>query len=121
MIRVGKRVVAALLPLILWAGPLASTAVAGPCQEDCGKPTSPLAINIYGHTTSSDLSPATAGALPRMEALKTVVDEHGVNFMATICAICKAQFTKVMPYYGFDMNMIGGVHQLVSKAIRLDK
>ena len=61
------------------------------------------------------------GALPRMEALKTVVDEHGVNFMATICAICKAQFTKVMPYYGFDMNMIGGVHQLVSKAIRLDK
>ena len=61
------------------------------------------------------------GALPRMEALKTVVDEHGVNFMATICAICKAQFTKVMPFYGFDMNMIGGVHQLVSKAIRLDK
>ena len=61
------------------------------------------------------------GALPRMEALKTVVDEHGVNFMATICAICKAQFSKVLPYYGFDMNMIGGVHQLVSKAIRLDK
>ncbi len=59
------------------------------------------------------------GALPRMEALKNVVDEHGVNFMATICAICKAQFTKVLPYYGFDMSMVGGVHQLVSKAIRL--
>ena len=59
------------------------------------------------------------GALPRMEALKSVVDEHGVNFMATICAICKAQFTKVLPYYGFDMRMVGGVHQLVSKAIRL--
>ncbi len=40
------------------------------------------------------------GALPRMEALKNVVDQHGVNFMATICAICKAQFTKVLPYYG---------------------
>jgi hypothetical protein len=25
----------------------------------------------------------------------------------------------VLPFYGFDMNMIGGVHQLVSKAIRL--
>jgi Fe-S oxidoreductase len=59
------------------------------------------------------------GALPRMEALKAVVDDHGVNFMATICAICKTQFTKVMPYYGFNMRMVGGVHQLVSNAIRL--
>ncbi|HSD61405.1 MAG TPA: (Fe-S)-binding protein, partial [Burkholderiales bacterium] len=59
------------------------------------------------------------GALPRMEALKRVVDEHGVNFMATICAICKAQFTKVLPYYKFDMGMVGGVHQLVSTAIQL--
>src|SRR5512135_2200455 len=54
------------------------------------------------------------GALPRMEALKNVVDSDGVNFMATICAICKAQFSKVLPYYKFNMNMIGGVHQLVS-------
>ncbi len=59
------------------------------------------------------------GALPRMEALKRVVDDHGVNFMATICAICKAQFTKVLPYYGHKMNLVGGVHQLVSTAIRL--
>jgi Fe-S oxidoreductase len=59
------------------------------------------------------------GALPRMEALKGVANEHGVNFMACICAICKAQFSKVLPYYGFDMGMVGGVHQLVSKAIRL--
>jgi Fe-S oxidoreductase len=59
------------------------------------------------------------GALPRMEALKRVADEHGVNFMATICAICKAQFTKVLPYYGFDMSLVGGVHQLVSTAIRI--
>ena len=61
------------------------------------------------------------GALPRMEALKRVVDEHGVNFMATICAICKAQFTKVLPYYKFDMGMVGGVHQLVSTAIQLGR
>ncbi len=59
------------------------------------------------------------GALPRMEALQQVVERHGVNFMATICAICKAQFTKVLPFYGFDMSIVGGVHQLVSKAIRL--
>jgi len=59
------------------------------------------------------------GALPRMEALQRVVDSSKVNFMATICAICKAQFTKVLPYYGFKMSMVGGVHQLVSTAIRL--
>ncbi len=59
------------------------------------------------------------GALPRMETLQQVVDSHGVNFMATICAICKAQFSKVLPYYGFKMSMVGGVHQLVSTAIRL--
>jgi len=59
------------------------------------------------------------GALPRMEALHEVVEKHGVNFMATICAICKAQFTKVLPYYGFNMRLVGGVHQLVSTAIRL--
>ena len=60
------------------------------------------------------------GALPRMEALRAVADRHGVNFMATICAICKAQFSTVLPYYGFKMGMVGGVHQLVSTAIRLD-
>ncbi len=59
------------------------------------------------------------GALPRMEALHEVVETHGVNFLACICAICKTQFTKVLPYYGYNRNMVGGVHQLVSNAIRL--
>jgi len=59
------------------------------------------------------------GALPRMEALQAVVESDGVNFMATICAICKAQFSKVLPYYKFNMSMVGGVHQLVGNAIRL--
>jgi Fe-S oxidoreductase len=59
------------------------------------------------------------GALPRMEALKHVVEEHGVTHMAAICAICKSQFAKVMPYYGFSMDSIVSVHQLVSNAIVL--
>jgi Fe-S oxidoreductase len=59
------------------------------------------------------------GAMPRMEALKRVVDEHGVTHMAAICAICKSQFTKVLPYYKFSMDMIVSVHQLVSEAIIL--
>jgi Fe-S oxidoreductase len=72
-----------------------------------------------GLLTDDILDLRVKGALPRMEALHEVAEAHGVNFMATICAICKAQFTKVLPYYGFKMGMVGGVHQLVSTAIRL--
>ncbi len=59
------------------------------------------------------------GALPRMEALQEAREHHGVTHMATICAICKSQFTKVMPYYGFDMDAVVSVHQLVGNAIQL--
>ncbi len=59
------------------------------------------------------------GAQPRMQALKHVVEDHGVNYLAAICAICKTQFAKVLPYYQFPMDMIGSVHGLVSKAIQL--
>jgi Fe-S oxidoreductase len=61
------------------------------------------------------------GAQPRMQALKNVVEENGVTHMAAICAICKSQFTKVLPYYGFTMDQIVSVHQLVSEAIILTK
>jgi Fe-S oxidoreductase len=59
------------------------------------------------------------GAQPRMEALKTVTEEHGITNLAAICAICKSQFAKVLPYYGFTMDQIVSVHQLVSNAIVL--
>ena len=59
------------------------------------------------------------GGLPRMTALKQVTEEQGVTHMAAICAICKSQFTKILPYYGFDMDQIVSVHQLVSNAIIL--
>lgn len=57
------------------------------------------------------------GALPRMEALKDVADSHGVNTLAAICAICKAQFAKILPYYKFPMHMIASTHQLVGDAL----
>ncbi len=72
-----------------------------------------------GLLTDDLLDLRVKGALPRMEALRQVADDRGVNFMATICAICKAQFSKVLPFYGFKMSMVGGVHQLVSTAIKL--
>lgn len=57
------------------------------------------------------------GALPRMQALKNVDDEHGITHLAAICAICKSQFSKVLPYYGFSMDQIVSVHQLVGDAL----
>jgi Fe-S oxidoreductase len=57
------------------------------------------------------------GALPRMEALKDVVDSDGVNTLAAICAICKAQFTKILPYYKFPMTMMVSTHQLVGESL----
>ncbi|MBF0126292.1 MAG: (Fe-S)-binding protein [Magnetococcales bacterium] len=59
------------------------------------------------------------GVLPRVTALRHVMQHNKVNFMAMICAICKAQFTKVLPMYGIPMDLVGGVHQLVSNAIQL--
>ena len=41
--------------------------------------------------------------------------------MAAVCAICKSQFTKVLPYYGFDREQVVSVHQLVSNAMVLQR
>ncbi|MGB1714553.1 MAG: (Fe-S)-binding protein, partial [Arenicellales bacterium] len=57
------------------------------------------------------------GALPRAQALQQVIEQHGVTHMAAICAICKSQFTKVLPQYGMGMDMIISVHQLVGDAL----
>jgi hypothetical protein len=59
------------------------------------------------------------GALPRMEALAQVVDEHQVNTLVAICAICKTQFAKTLPYYDNPMSMITSLHHVVGDAIQL--
>ena len=73
-----------------------------------------------GLLTDDLMAVRVKGALPRMQALKQVADDHQVNTLAAICAICKSQFAKVLPYYGFPMDMIVSVHQLVSNAIQLE-
>ena len=72
-----------------------------------------------GLLTDELLELRVKGALPRMQALREVQREYGVTHMAAICAICKSQFSKVLPYYEFPMETIVSVHQLVSNAIRL--
>ena len=64
-----------------------------------------------GLLTDDLLELRVKGALPRMEALQQVVEEHGVNFMATICAICKASSPRCSPTTSSTMDMVGGVHQ----------
>jgi Fe-S oxidoreductase len=59
------------------------------------------------------------GAMPRMQAYTRVKKDHGVNFLALICAICKAQLSKMFPTYGYSMEEVGGIHQLVGRAIVL--
>ena len=59
------------------------------------------------------------GALPRMQALNAVVQDNKVTHMAAICAICKTQFSKVLPSYGLPREMVISVHQLVGDAIVL--
>ncbi len=72
-----------------------------------------------GLLTDELLELRVKGCKPRVDALKQVVDDHGVTHMVAMCAICKSQFTKVLPYYGYPMDMIVSLHQLVSRAIRL--
>ena len=59
------------------------------------------------------------GVSPRAQALHEVIESHGVTHMAAICAICKSQFTKTLPYYGMGMDMVISVHQLVGDALEL--
>ncbi len=72
-----------------------------------------------GLLTDDLLELRVKGAVPRMEAFKRVVEDHGVTHMAAICAICKSQFAKVFPYYEFGMDAIVSVHQLVGDALQL--
>jgi len=51
--------------------------------------------------------------------LAEVVEKYNVNTLVAICAICKTQFAKVLPYYEFPMDMINSLHQVVGDAIVL--
>ena len=55
---------------------------------------------------------------PRADALRQAVDE-GATHLAAICAICKSQFTEVLPHHGFNRSMIVGIMQLVGNALTL--
>jgi Fe-S oxidoreductase len=59
------------------------------------------------------------GGFPRANALKSVTEKHGVNLMATICAIDKATLSSVVEYWNPGIE-IGGVHEMLGNALILD-
>jgi len=57
------------------------------------------------------------GAQPRMLALKELHEKYQITHMAAMCAICKSQFAAVFPHYGWQMEQVLSVHQLVGDAL----
>ena len=55
-----------------------------------------------------------AGGKPRAEACRAT----GANYLATTCAICKAQLPEVMKHWKVPAK-VGGIHDLFSKALVL--
>ncbi len=74
-----------------------------------------------GLLTDELMETRTQGALPRMSALQQVVEQHGVTHMVAICAICKSQFSRIMPEYGYAMDQVLSMHQLVGNALVLEQ
>ncbi|MCL0053032.1 (Fe-S)-binding protein [Dehalococcoidales bacterium] len=56
------------------------------------------------------------GGFPRANAVKYVHDRHGVNLLACICAIDKANLTELMEYWVPEV-VVGGIHELVANAL----
>jgi Fe-S oxidoreductase len=59
------------------------------------------------------------GGLPRANAVKHVHDKHGVNVLATICAIDRAALPPLMDYWVPEVGVYG-VHELVGNALVMD-
>jgi Fe-S oxidoreductase len=55
-----------------------------------------------------------SGGKPRAEACRST----GANYLATICAICKANLPEVMKHHQVNCE-VGGVHDLLGRALVL--
>ncbi|MBK1736165.1 reductase [Halorhodospira abdelmalekii] len=73
-----------------------------------------------GLLTDELLELRVKGAMPRVSALRETMEHDGVERMVAICAICKAQFAKVLPYYDIPRETIMSLHEAVGNAVRFD-
>ncbi len=57
------------------------------------------------------------GAAPRMRAFSGLAERERLTHLVAICAICKSQFAKVLPAYGFEFDQVLSLHQVVGDAL----
>ncbi|MBF0119241.1 MAG: (Fe-S)-binding protein [Desulfobacterales bacterium] len=71
-----------------------------------------------GLNAGENMDQRMAGGLPRANAVKHVHDKHGVNLLATICAIDRAALPPLMDYWVPGVG-VSGLHELVANALVL--
>jgi len=69
-----------------------------------------------GLNAGEDMELRMAGGMPRANAVKHVHEKHGVNMLATICAIDRAALPASMGYWVPDVDTTG-VTELVANAL----
>ena len=57
------------------------------------------------------------GASPRIHAFAASAEAHQLTHLVAMCAICKSQFTKILPAYGFEFDQVLSLHQVVGDAL----
>lgn len=72
-----------------------------------------------GLLTDDLLKLRIAGALPRAQSLRAVVDSSQVTHLVAICAICKTQLGAVLPHHELEDVTISSLHHLVGDALVL--
>lgn len=65
-----------------------------------------------GLLTDEIMEVRMGGGKPRAEAVRHVVEKHGVNTLSTICAICKAGLPEAMKYWKVPVEVVGVVELL---------
>jgi len=69
-----------------------------------------------GLNAGEDMELRMAGGLPRANAVKYVHEKHGVNMLATICAVDRVALPDLMDYWVPGVE-VTGLHELVANAL----
>ena len=69
-----------------------------------------------GLNASENMELRMRGGFPRANAVQHVRDAHGVNMLATICAVDRVALKTLMEYWVPDVQ-VAGLHELVANAL----
>ncbi len=94
------------------------------CNNFCDMPPNTIRENTFccgsgsGLNAGENMEQRMAGGLPRANAVKYVQEKHGVNMLATICAVDRAALPDLMKYWVPGVA-VTGLHELVANALIL--